>query len=178
MKKITISFWSVIIATLYMSAINVRPTHHYSPTIVPYLQKAVTALEKGEYYDWTNGCVCNVGIVAQQVTGKRWTYVSSELEKYNTPQYRQSFECGENCYSWSSYVDKYGDKKGTPGIIGEMQRAGFTLKDIENLENLSDSRVTDKIDGSLRPDDINSYYTYLKTWIKVINEENAPPLKQ
>jgi hypothetical protein len=147
------------------------PSRSYSLTIKPYLHRLIMVLsENTAYYDWLDGCRCNVGLLAQIVTKE--SYEELKIRKHN--EYsdfwnwadRGDGRNAENPHSWKSLINFYcgTEQRTTSGIVGDMINVGFTKEDLIHLEFLSDSYILSKINKRLDYRNQDDLILYLKTW--------------
>ena len=158
----------------------VATANTYNPSILPYLEKLKNSLIHGECnsYDWNNNKHCNVGLMAQCVCniGARelnqfWKHGIPEFTKFAAEMEELSSNYSSNSYS--NLVNFYcglTNREG-PGIIRDLQKAGFTAGDIQSLEYLSDPYILSKSGIVTKGDyyaDKNNFVRYLNTWIEII----------
>lgn len=151
------------------------PVKHYSVAIKPYLLKLLAVLQDGTAdYNWSDGCKCNVGLLAQIISNE--SYLDLRKEKIaEYPEWLKFMKDNKTtepgCGSWKTLINLYcGQTKPTMhGIVGEMIKSGFTKEDLIHLEYLSDDYVLSHMkDDNLEQDKETDLIKYLKTWISLI----------
>lgn len=135
------------------------------------LKHAVGELKNGKDYDWLESHQCNCGIVAQSVTGMK-----------NTPHKLAVRGIG----SWGLSIC---GASGMPyyKVFQWLFDAGFTKKDIMNLEGLCDEKICGEMGMPIRLNmcgtnegcnDKNNLIAYLEAWIRIIEKEQEPQVKE
>ncbi len=167
-------------------AVPVVPQKMYNPKILPHLVTLAGKLKAGEInsYDWNNNTSCNVGLMAQCITGMNAKEISASIDSFKDydkyademTKIDESFLFG----SWSNMTNFYcgiTNRTGV-GIIKDLQDAGFTAGNIQSLEYLSDSYILSKTAIEVKSRhyaDKNNLIAYLDAWIEIIasQEENS-----
>ena len=90
-------------------------------------------------YQWGHMGQCNAGHLIQTITGMSSFEIVQSLD----------FEMDE----WSEHATDYCPESGcrVDDLFEEMQILGLTPQDIVRLENLSDRRVLENLEGGFRP---------------------------
>lgn len=108
------------------------------------LRKAADLIESGHYYNWYSMSSCNCGILAQVVLNVE------ELDDY-LDELDALFELDResNSNGWSYLVETIPVCETTgleiPYLLRVLLNAGFTPTEIEELENLSEESIRQKI---------------------------------
>ncbi len=148
---------------------------NYSPSILPHLEKMVNVMEGGlPGYNWGSATTCNMGLLAQCIGNISARDLKVELNKYCNKEFDQ-YEEGNRAIppgSWTNKVIYYCGITNKPigGIIGKLQKAGFTAADIQNIEFLSDPYILERT-GPLDKADPAHYTLYMKTWRDMLREQ-------
>lgn len=151
-------------------------------TKIEALRKTVYNLENDIlHYQWDNFETCNCGVVAKTLLndegiGKNG-YFDSEIRNKNlTPFCEYAF-----CITSNMPL---------PKVFQLLKDAGFTIKELIELENLSNPKISNIIGGKLYPheakDLLVSYYrdqklyliAYLRAWIAILETELPPAVKE
>jgi hypothetical protein len=161
---------------------NMIPPRFYDKRLLPLIITVRQKLENNDtYYKWTNYTSCNVGLFAQLCTNASESEIKRRVNNEYADFIRQveiqeKNGTEDDPMSWTLMVNYYCGITGKSvcGIIGDLQKAGFTSSDISHLEYLNDKYILSKTD-------INNsaqYYTlsdnlikYLKAWEEIIKEQ-------
>jgi hypothetical protein len=108
------------------------------PELINALRQTATRLEGGAKYEWGHMGRCNCGHLVQTVT---------QLTDHEIAQ-AVDFELDE----WSEYAQDYcaGTGHKVDDLFVILQDVGFSYQDVIHLENLSDTRVLDHLEGGRR----------------------------
>lgn len=152
------------------------------PRILPYLREYVRVLENNAApYDWTDYTRCNVGLMAQVVTQKS----GSEIKACATNDFKDYIanskkRDGEPTMEWRRIINYYCGVTNKPmtGVVGELQKAGFSNEEICQLEFTSNPRICKKAELETCPDytDKEVLLMYTKAWIALIQEKQEHPI--
>lgn len=145
----------------------------YNPKIMPILINYANLLEQsGSLYNWSEASTCNIGLLAQLTCNLNAKEVSRKLitdykDLYNNTVSTQSV-------NWKDIAIQYCGitNKPTYGIIGELQKLGFTSADIGNLEFLSDPVIAKRTGlKELKKHNLWHLIKYVRTWAEIIKEQ-------
>ena len=143
----------------------------YNKAILPHLEKIVNILEGGVAgYDWSDPSSCNMGLLAQSITNSTGKEIAEALREYETPAFNTQTD---NSGKWTDKAVYYCGITNKPveGIIGELQKAGFTSIDIQNIEYCSDPYVLSFIGRKLEYNNPSDYLWYMKTWRDIVRKQ-------
>ena len=151
---------------------------HYNIKILVPIQKMIQILESGTTgYQWSDNTSCNVGLFAQLIGNMTAGEVRKELSKItgkgtDYDKYANSKWPGETG-SWTCMLNYYCGITNKPmtGIIGKLQKQGFTANDLRSLEYLNDPLITKRIKKNLEKDTKEDLILYLKAWAWIIKDE-------
>lgn len=131
--------------------------------LVNHLREAASKIESGANYNWGNPARCNCGFLAQCITP------FSQTEIYSMARENYLDE-------WTEFANDYCPNSGVSidSILDQMLDAGLELKDIHQLENLSNTMVLKALPGGFRylqkgkPLDAA---LYMRTWAALLELE-------
>jgi hypothetical protein len=131
--------------------------------LIEKLREAASNIESGARYNWANPARCNCGHLAQCMT-----QLSSE-SIFKSAQAQQLDE-------WSEFANEYCPSSGAPmdDIMDLMFEAGLGLKDIHQLEYLSNKAVLKAIPGGpryLEKGRKEHVALYMRTWAALMELE-------
>lgn len=171
----------IVTASLQTPVSNSGATakRRFNPEILPHLKRMAILLKSGTvtFYNWSDNCSCNVGLMAQMClnkTGKEmqmeWSKMA-DFREYAKQQHEKDKNYQEG--AWSNAVNYYCGITGRPvsNIIGDLMNKGFSSLDISGLEFLSDSYILSKTNIAVE----SQYYAkkenvikYLDAWIDIM----------
>lgn len=130
--------------------------------VIAALQETIAHLEQGATYQWGHMGSCNCGNLAQVITN------IDKAEIHKSAMRRHG--------DWNEQLIDYCPTSGLPidHIIDEMLAFGFTREDLAHLERLSDPQVLKFLPADkryLKHNFRNDVITYLKAWIKLLENE-------
>ena len=131
--------------------------------LIEKLREAASNIESGERYNWGNPARCNCGHLAQCMT----TFSSEEI--FQNARMQQLDE-------WTEFANDYCPASGAPmdSIMDLMFDAGLELKDIHQLEYLSNPEVLHAIPGGprrLEKGNKQHVALYMRTWASLMELE-------
>ncbi|WOO40748.1 hypothetical protein [Rubellicoccus peritrichatus] len=131
--------------------------------LIDKLREAAAKIESGADYCWGHVGHCNCGHLAQCIT----PLTSSEIYQR---AYSQALE------EWSEYAQDYCPSSGAPMdmIMDAMFAIGLELKDIHQLEYLSNQQVLNALPGGfryLRKGQRSDAALYMRTWAALMEVE-------
>ncbi|MEM7342734.1 MAG: hypothetical protein AAF485_00695 [Chloroflexota bacterium] len=134
---------------------------HSNNELVTALRKTADRLAGGAKYEWGHMGRCNCGHLVQTVT---------EMTDYEIVK-TIDFQLDE----WTEYANDYCEGTGhnIEDIFTTLQTVGFSRQDIIHLENLSDKRVLDRLEGDprhLRRNDVQDVTLYMQTLADLLEE--------
>jgi hypothetical protein len=152
--------------------------------LINSLKKAVKALkEDSVYYNWSNQCHCNAGIVCQAALGINAEQLEESKEELFGKLERINKTLSSNkkiTQSWKNAIHYSCPLTGQsyPQIIKDLESIGITKEDIINLEYLSNPVILANSSIEKEGDDYPvEYYKekenlikYLVSWIEILQE--------
>jgi hypothetical protein len=132
------------------------------PELINALRETAARLEGGAKYEWGHMGRCNCGHLVQTVT---------QLTDHEIAQ-AVDFELDE----WSEYAQDYcaGTGHKVDNLFVILQDVGFSYQDVIHLENLSDTRVLDRLEGGrryLRRNRVEDVTLYMLTLADMLEEK-------
>lgn len=129
--------------------------------IVQALRNTAKKLEKGSPYMWGHMGSCNCGNLAQEVT---------KLTKAQIHHYAM-----QGSGDWNEQLNDYCQTSKMPMdlLIFELLQFGFSVKDLQNLENLKDEEVLSRLPKekrNLRRNVRHDVIVYLNTWADMLED--------
>lgn len=132
-----------------------------NPELIDALRQTADRLASGARYEWGHMGRCNCGHLVQTVTSMTDHEIAQSVD----------YELDE----WSEYAKDYcegsGHKVGDLFII--LQGVGFSHQDVIQLENLSDTRVLDRLAGGrryLQRNRVEDVTLYMQTLADMLEE--------
>lgn len=124
--------------------------------LIEKLRETASRLEKGADYSWGHIARCNCGHLAQSITPL------SQLQIYETARENHLDE-------WTEFANEYCPESGAPidMLMDQMFDAGLELKDIHELEYLSNRAVLQSLPGGFRyltKGNRHDAALYMRTW--------------
>lgn len=109
-----------------------------NPELIMALRQTAARLNEGARYEWGHMARCNCGHLVQTVTQMTDREIAQSVD----------FELDE----WSEYAKDYcaGTGHKVDDLFVILQNVGFSHQDVIHLENLSDTRVLDRLAGGRR----------------------------
>lgn len=109
-----------------------------SPELINALRETAMRLTDGARYEWGHMARCNCGHLVQTVTQMTDREIAQSVD----------FELAE----WSEYAKDYcaGTGHKVDDLFVILENVGFSHQDVIHLENLSDTRVLDRLEGGRR----------------------------
>lgn len=134
-----------------------------NPTLIEKLRETATNLESGADYSWGHIARCNCGHLAQCITPL------SSMEIYRSARAQYIDE-------WTEFANDYCPASGAPmdNIMDAMFEIGLELKDIHQLEYLSNQEVLNALPGGFRYlEKGNRAHAalYMRTWAAIMELE-------
>jgi hypothetical protein len=132
------------------------------PELINALRETTSRLANGAKYEWGHMGRCNCGHLVQTVT---------QMTDYEIAQ-SVDFELDE----WSEYAKDYCEGTGhkVDDLFIVLQNIGFSYQDVIHLENLSDTRVLDRLEGGrryLQRNQVEDVALYMNTLAGMVEEE-------
>ena len=129
------------------------------------LRKVAARLTSDSSYQWGHMGMCNCGHLARAIRDV------SEHEIHRAAMQRGAGD-------WAERARDYCPDSGflIDDIIGDILSAGFSLRDIEHLERLSDSRIRERIyqrGHKLSRNRRKDVVAYLLAWAELLEMESA-----
>lgn len=155
----------------------------YNKKLLPLVIQVRKRVDANDtYYNWVDYTSCNVGLFAQLCTKSS----SKELNIRVKNEYSDYIESADKkrksdqtlqVMSWKLMTNYYCGITGKPmsGIIGDLQKAGFTTFDISHLEYLDDKYILSKTDINTSEEyyyeNQQNLVKYLKAWEQILTEQ-------
>lgn len=151
-------------------------------TKIEALRKTVYNLENDILpYEWSDFESCNCGVVAKTLLNgegvQKNGYLDSEIRN-------------EDLTPFCEYAYCITSNMSLPKVFQLLKDAGFTIKELVELENLSNPKISNSIGDKLFPHGVKdlliSYYrneksyliAYLRAWIAILETELSPAVKE
>lgn len=133
-----------------------------SPELINALRETATRLADGARYEWGHMARCNCGHLVQTVTQMSDREIAQSVD----------FELAE----WSEYAKDYcaGTGHKVDDLFVILENVGFSHQDVIHLENLSDTRVLNRLDGGrryLQRNKVEDVTLYMFTLADMLSEE-------
>ncbi len=141
--------------------------------LAKYLETSALILKNSDTrYRWNEQGSCNIGIMAQLVTGLTPLEIEEYIKNYPLP----SKKYGES-WTWSGAVSQYCSITGQSKIeiINKITAVGMEREDFYHLEYLNDKEIIKRADiGTDKFDYRNDEHLikYLEAWAAMIREYN------
>jgi hypothetical protein len=132
-----------------------------TPELVNALRETATRLTNGAKYEWGHMGRCNCGHLVQTVTNMTDYEIVKTID----------FELDEWTEHAQDYCEGTGHKVDNLFII--LQNIGFSYQDVIHLENLSDQKVLDRLEGGhryLRRNSVEDVTLYMSTMASILEE--------
>lgn len=131
--------------------------------LISKLRETAQNIESGATYSWGHVGKCNCGHLVQAIT-------PMDSKDIYTKAQRQRLD------EWSEFANDYCPSSGMPvdSIIDTLLDAGLEIKDITDLEYLTNKKILKALPGGFRylqKGDRNDAVLYLKTWAGVLETE-------
>ncbi len=149
--------------------------------LAQYLETSAMIIKSADTrYMWNEQGSCNVGIVAQLVTGLTPLEIESFTVKYPLPDRKYNGD-----WTWSGAVSQYCTITGQSKIeiINKIMAVGMDREDFYHLEYLSNKEILKK--ANLNQDKVDysnedNLVKYMEAWATMIKEYNNlhPPKKK
>lgn len=139
------------------------------------LKATIANLESGMIYHWSNPNNCNCGVIAKTLCNvddlSEVGFYNSKIRSNNVGAFAQL------AYCMTSNLP-------IPLVFEKLKQAGFTHKELIELEYLANERIADKIGEKIivggtnnLPKSINftkkeTLIKYLKAWVEILEEES------
>jgi hypothetical protein len=131
-----------------------RPLHF------EYLRATAERLERENHYQWGHMGFCNCGYLAQEINKLQPSVIHNAAMAHSG--------------DWREQLREYCPVSGLPmdQIIVNMEKAGFSIQDLINLERLEDRNVLRKAGVShLRHNHKADVLVYLRAWADLMEEQ-------
>lgn len=133
-----------------------------NPELIDTLRQTADRLASGARYEWGHMGRCNCGHLVQTVTNMTDHEIAQSVD----------FELDE----WSEYAKDYCEGSGhkVDDLFIILQGVGFSYQDVIHLENLSDTRVLDRLPGGrryLQRNRVADVTLYMQTLADMLEEE-------
>lgn len=133
-----------------------------NPELINALRQTAARLNEGARYEWGHMARCNCGHLVQTVTQMSDREIAQSVD----------FELDE----WSEYAKDYcaGTGHKVDDLFVILQNVGFSYQDVIHLENLSDTRVLDRLAGGrryLQRNKVEDVTLYMLTLADMLTEE-------
>jgi hypothetical protein len=130
--------------------------------LITALRETVNRLSQGAKYEWGHMGRCNCGHLLQTITTMSDYEIAQSID----------FELAE----WSEYAQDYcpGSGHKVEDLFTTLQNVGFTREDVIHLENLSDTRVLNRLEGGrryLRRNQVEDVTLYMVTLADMLEKE-------
>jgi hypothetical protein len=133
-----------------------------NPELINALRETAARLANGARYEWGHMGRCNCGHLVQTVTNMTDYEIVKTID----------FELDEWTEHAQDYCEGTGHKVDDLFII--LQNVGFSYQDVIHLENLSDQKVLDRLEGGrryLRRNSVEDVTLYMSTMADLLEEE-------
>jgi hypothetical protein len=132
------------------------------PELIIALRETASRLASGAKYEWGHMGRCNCGHLVQTVTQMTDAEIARSVDF--------------NLDEWSEYAKDYCEGTGhkVDDLFVILQNIGFSYQDVIHLENLSDTRVLDRLEGGrryLRRNQVEDVALYMNTLAGMVEEE-------
>ncbi|MEM7647212.1 MAG: hypothetical protein AAF203_09900 [Pseudomonadota bacterium] len=129
--------------------------------LISNLNQTIALLEQSSDYQWGSFGACNCGHLAQAMTG----YHKNDLHRW----------AQEKKGEWSDLSEQYCESSGykIDDVIQVMLKNGLDLKDIRDIEYLSNGRILEKLPGGkrfLERNHIDDVILYFQAWVTLLEE--------
>lgn len=129
--------------------------------LVKALRETTTRLASGARYEWGHMGRCNCGHLVQTLTDMSDHEIAQAVD----------FELDE----WTEYAQDYcaGSGHKVEDLFIILQDVGFSHQDVIHLENLSDTRVLDRLPGGrryLQRNHVTDVTLYMQTMADMLEE--------
>jgi hypothetical protein len=133
-----------------------------NPELIKALRETAARLNEGAKYEWGHMGRCNCGHLVQAV---------AQINDHEIAQ-MVDFELDE----WTEYAHDYCEGSGhkVDDLFIILQNVGFSYQDVIHLENLSDTRVLDRLAGGrryLQRNKVEDVTLYMYTLADMLAEE-------
>ena len=130
--------------------------------IIDALRSAALKLEKSGDYQWGHMGSCNCGFLAQEIT----SLSPAEIHR------RALTGHGD----WTEQLNDYCGVTGLPfdDVVSQLLAAGFSTRDLQNLERLCDGAVLQTLpldQRNLRHNSKGDAVIYLRAWASLLEEK-------
>jgi hypothetical protein len=130
--------------------------------LIDTLRETAARLANGARYEWGHMGRCNCGHLVQTVTNMTDYEIVKTID----------FELDEWTEHAQDYCEGSGHKVDDLFII--LQNVGFSYQDVIHLENLSDQKVLDRLEGGrryLRRNSVEDVTLYMSTMADLLEED-------
>lgn len=136
-----------------------------NPELITALRNTADRLESGARYEWGHMARCNCGHLVQTITGMTDKEISCSMN--------------HQMAEWTDHAESYcaGTSFKVDDLFRQLDRVGFSHRDVMALENLSDVRVLNHLPAGqrhLRRNQVADVTLYMRTMADVLEEESAP----
>lgn len=133
-----------------------------SLNLIQAIRKTTNNLRKGAPYQWGHMGSCNCGNLAQELT----RLTKAEIHAYAMRKHGD----------WTDQLNDYCPSSNLPMdlMISEMLKYGLDVKDLKNLERLSDDEILQNIPGGkryLKHNVKEDVITYLESWADLLEKK-------
>jgi hypothetical protein len=133
-----------------------------NPELIGVLRQTADRLASGARYEWGHMGRCNCGHLVQTITNMTDHEIAQSVD----------FELDE----WSEYAKDYCEGSGhkVDDLFIILEDVGFSYQDVIHLENLSDMRVLDRLEGGrryLQRNRVEDVTLYMQTLADMLEEE-------
>ena len=133
-----------------------------NPKLIKALRETAHRLSGGAKYEWGHMGRCNCGHLLQTV---------ADMSAYEIVQ-TIDFALDE----WTEYAQDYcpGTGQKVEDLFSTLQQVGFSRTDVIHLENLSDVRILDQLEGGrryLRRNNVEDVTLYMKTMADMLEKD-------
>lgn len=133
-----------------------------NPELITALRETANRLIGGANYEWGHMGRCNCGHLVQTITHMSDYEIVKSID----------FELAE----WTEHAHDYCEGTGhkVDDLFSALQRVGFSHQDVIHLENLSDTRVLDRLANGhryLQRNNLNDVTLYMNTLADLLEEE-------
>jgi hypothetical protein len=125
-----------------------------------YLRATAQRLERENHYQWGHMGYCNCGYLAQEINKIHPAVIHKSAMNHSG--------------DWREQLREYCPVSGLPmdQIIVQMEKVGFSIQDLINLERLEDRNVLKKAGVShLRHNHKSDVLIYLRAWADLLEEQ-------
>lgn len=133
-----------------------------NPELITALRETANRLISGAKYEWGHMGRCNCGHLVQTITHMSDYEIVKSID----------FELAE----WTEHAHDYCENTGhkVDDLFSALQNVGFSHQDVIYLENLSDTRVLDRLEHGhryLQRNNLNDVTLYMNTLADLLEEE-------